>query len=59
MWKNLAPNLIRQRVIIEGTAEKIVEPEQIKKYLPELSRVLGMEAKGEVFTYAAEEIRRR
>lgn len=25
MWKNLAPNLIRQRLIIEGTTEKIVD----------------------------------
>lgn len=26
-WKNLAPGLIRQRLIIEGTTEKIIEPE--------------------------------
>ena len=32
-WKNLAPDLVRQRVIIEGTTEKIAEPEQIKDYL--------------------------
>ena len=41
--KNLAPNLIRQRVIIEGTTEKIVEPEQIKQYLLALAVVAKME----------------
>ena len=34
-WKNLAPNLVRQRVIIEGTTEKLVEPEQIMEKLSE------------------------
>jgi hypothetical protein len=43
MWKNLAPDLIRQRVIIEGTTEKIVEPEQIKAYLLALAEVTKME----------------
>ena len=43
MWKNLAPGLIRQRVVIEGTTTKIVEPEQIKSYLLELARVTDME----------------
>lgn len=42
-WQNLAPGLVRQRVIIEGTTEKIVEPEQIKAYLNELAKVCGME----------------
>lgn len=43
MWKNLAPDLVRQRVIIEGTTEKIVEPEQIKNYLLALADVTKME----------------
>lgn len=43
MWKNLAPQIIRQRVIIEGTTEKIVEPEQIKAYLLALADVTKME----------------
>ena len=42
-WKNLAPDLVRQRVIIEGTTEKIVEPEQIKSYLLALAGVTKME----------------
>jgi len=33
MWKNLAPNLLRQRLIIEGTTKEIVGIEQIKAYL--------------------------
>ncbi|MBI2597673.1 MAG: S-adenosylmethionine decarboxylase [Candidatus Diapherotrites archaeon] len=55
MWKDLAPNLTRQRLIIEGTTEKIVEPAQIKDYLKKLSHLIGMKAKGEVLTYSAEE----
>jgi len=43
VWKNLAPNLIRQQVIIEGTTEKIVEPKQIRSYLHELARITDME----------------
>ncbi|NQV13071.1 MAG: hypothetical protein HQ530_02090 [Parcubacteria group bacterium] len=43
-WRNLAPEIIRQRLIIEGTTEKIVKPPQIGKYLLELSEVTGMEA---------------
>ncbi len=42
-WKNLAPTLIRQRVVIEGTTEKMVEPEQIKLYLLALADVCQME----------------
>lgn len=43
MWKNLAPNLVRQRLIVEATTEKIVEPEQMKTYLLELAKVTNME----------------
>lgn len=42
-WKNLAPGLVRQRVVIEGTTEKIVGPEQIKAYLEELAQVTKVE----------------
>ncbi|HLC79762.1 MAG TPA: S-adenosylmethionine decarboxylase [archaeon] len=42
-WKNLAPNLVRQRLMMEGTTEKIVEPEQIKSYLVELAKFTKME----------------
>jgi len=43
MWKNLAPKIVRQRLIIEGTTEKIVEPKKIKTYLLELANVSDME----------------
>ena len=56
MWKNLAPNLIRQRVIIEGTTEKIVEPEQIKSYLSELAKVADMEVLSEPEAHSAHDM---
>ncbi|MDP3883281.1 MAG: S-adenosylmethionine decarboxylase [Candidatus Staskawiczbacteria bacterium] len=56
MWKNLAPDLIRQRIIIEGTTEKIVEPEQIKKYLVKLAEVCDMEVISEPKAYSAHEM---
>lgn len=56
MWKNLAPDLIRQRLIIEGTTEKIVEPEAIKRYLIELAKVADMEVLSEPVAYSAHEM---
>lgn len=55
-WKNLAPNLVRQRVIIEGTTEKIVEPEQIKEYLDELAKVTDMEKLSGPYAYSAHDM---
>lgn len=45
--------MIRQRVIIEGTTENIVEPEQIKSYLRELAKVTDMEVLSEPAVYTA------
>lgn len=56
MWKNLAPDLIRQRIIIEGTTEKIVEPDQIKDYLLKLAEVCKMEVMSEPKAYSAHEM---
>jgi len=56
MWKNLAPNLIRQRLIIEGTREKIVEPEQIRDFLIKLADELKMEILSEPFIDVAHEM---
>ena len=56
MWKNLAPNLIRQRVIIEGTTKKIIEPEQIKLYLRELAKVTDMEVLSEPEAHSAHDM---
>ena len=55
-WKNLAPNLVRQRIIIECTTKKIVEPEQIKSYLKELAKVTKMEVLSEPRAYSAHEM---
>lgn len=55
-WKNLAPNLVRQRVVIEGTTEKIVEPEQIKLYLDELAKVTKMEKLSGPYAYTAHDM---
>jgi len=43
MWKNLAPNIIRQRLIMEGTTTEIIKPDQIKDYLLKLAEVSKME----------------
>lgn len=42
-WKNLAPGLVRQRLVIEGTTDKIVGPEGIRQYLSELAKITKME----------------
>jgi hypothetical protein len=55
-WKNLAPNLIRQRLIIEGTTDKLVEPEQIADYLTKLADVTDMEVMAGPFTSSAHEL---
>jgi len=54
-WKNLAPDLIRQRIIIEGTTHEIVKPEQMKDYLLKLSEVVGMTVLSEPVAYSAHE----
>jgi S-adenosylmethionine decarboxylase len=56
MWKNLAPKLIRQRLIIEGTTEKIVKPRKIKRYLLELAKVAKMEVLSAPITESAHEM---
>ena len=56
MWKNLAPKLVRQRIIIEGTTEKIVEPDKIKTYLWELSKVVKMKVISDPVAYPADDM---
>ena len=53
MWKNLAPNLVRQRIIIEGTTKEIVGPEKIKEYLMALSKVVNMTVLSDPVAYSA------
>ncbi|MBI2410502.1 MAG: hypothetical protein HYV32_01215 [Candidatus Kerfeldbacteria bacterium] len=53
-WKNLAPQLVRQRILIEGTTKHIVDPELIKKYLLALSTCVQMRPLQQPFSYPAE-----
>ena len=55
-WRNLAPDLIRQRLIIEGTTELLVEPEQIADYLVKLADVTQMEVLAGPYTSCAHEL---
>ena len=55
-WKNLAPDLVRQRIVIEGTTKEIVGPEQIKAYLLALADVTKMEVLSGPFSYSAHEM---
>lgn len=55
-WKNLAPKLVRQRVVIEGTTQEIVRPETIKDYLFKLADVTKMEILSGPFAYSAHEM---
>jgi len=40
--KDLAPNIYRQRLVIEGYPERVITDQQIKEYLSELSVKLDM-----------------
>ena len=40
--KDLAPDIYRQRLVIEGYPEKVITEDEIKKYLAELSRRINM-----------------
>ena len=42
-WKDLAPDIFRQRMIIEGTLHNTFEPEDITRFAKEISLVLNME----------------
>lgn len=56
MWKNLAPKLVRQRVVIECTTEKMVGQEEIKSYLLALADVTKMEVLSGPYTDTAHEM---
>jgi S-adenosylmethionine decarboxylase len=56
MWRDLAPGLTRQRVIIEATTKSIVEPDAIKNYLSKLADVVGMEALSKPHAYSAHDM---
>lgn len=41
-WRDLAPDILRQRLVIEGVPARPVDDEQIRQYLSELSREVDM-----------------
>jgi hypothetical protein len=56
IWKNLAPNLIRQRIIIEATTTNFIDNKvMISKYLKQLTKIVGMTAMQDPFVYTAHE----
>lgn len=55
VWRNLAPSLTRQRLIIEGTTEKIVKPRKMKSYLLGLADVTDMDILSGPYAYSAHE----
>lgn len=52
--QNLAPDLVRQRVIIEATTPQVIDEKQIAEYLVALSKELKMRPLSKPFTYPAE-----
>ncbi len=55
-WKNLAPKLVRQRLIIEATTDVFIDDmNQISEYLKQLTTVVGMTAMQDPFVYTAHE----
>jgi S-adenosylmethionine decarboxylase len=55
MWRNLAPNLLRQRLIIEGLTKNIIKPREIKDYLTKLAQASQMEIMSGPLAYSAQE----
>ena len=41
-WRDLAPEIVRQRLVIEGLPARPVDDRQIRAYLSALSREVGM-----------------
>jgi S-adenosylmethionine decarboxylase len=52
-WKNLAPDLCRQRVIIEAVTDHCVTEKEIIDYLWKLSKVVNMNVLQDPFSYPA------
>jgi len=55
-FKNLAPGLIRQRIIVEAVTDHLVTPKEMKDYLLKLSEVVGMRPLSKPFAYSAEDM---
>jgi hypothetical protein len=55
IWKNLAPGLVRQRVVIEALTPTLVDDKTMADFLVQLSKLLGMRPLGAPYTYPAED----
>lgn len=53
-WKNLAPEIVRQRLVVEGYPSNNITDEQIKDYFLKLSDVCGMKTLIEPTTHKSE-----
>lgn len=52
-WRNLAPGLVRQRVVIECTTEEPIGSDLMTNYLKELAKIVEMIPLAEPFVYPA------
>ena len=41
-WEDLAPDICRQRLVIEGTLHNVFLPEEMTRYCHEITEVLNM-----------------
>ena len=55
IWRDLAPEIVRQRIIIEGTLKESFESEEMVRYCKEVSKVLDMTPIAEPITDYAEQ----
>lgn len=51
VYKDLAPEILRQRLVIEGYPQKAISDQQIKDYLSALSKILDMVQLTEAVTH--------
>jgi hypothetical protein len=54
MYKDLAPNIYRQRLVIEGYPGFIITDSHIKDYLSKMSDLIGMETLIEPVTHCSD-----
>lgn len=48
---DLAPGIVRQRLVIEGTCDQLISDADIRRYLSELSEVCGMTSLADPVTH--------
>lgn len=55
-WDDLAPHIIRQRLIIEATTPELVGPEALREYLLLLASTTRMQVLSGPYVYSAHEL---